>query len=256
MGIGYEVSPLHRIAYLDTAAMERQQAAAPKSKKDAGEQYIIDLMTGFSGAGTGQKPKGIIGEPSFRYPAADAIAPWRDRLAAKYHGQLDEVLIWDESSGFEDGDDVATSADVMLRYVTALADEGGPAALTRLIGTGRPPQADLEQALSRAEQRGYTGRYPQLLLVEQYWLPFRRDMIIAEPDWEGQPSRFGSASNLLRQVTEVRALIRRADPKVVRWTADEDAPEHVLDAAWQASETVHRLATLAVAHHLPLWCAT
>lgn len=256
MGIGYEVSPLHRIAYLDTAAMERQQMAAPTPKNDAGEQYVLDLLTGFPGAGTGGKPKVIIGAPVFRYPAADTVIPWRDRLAAKYRGQLGEALTWDEGSDFEDGDDVATSADVMLRYVTALVDEGGPAALTRLVGAERPAQADLERALTRAEQRGYTGHYPQLLLVEQYWLPFHRDMIIEEPDWEGHPCRFGSVGNLLREVTEVRALIRRADPKVVRWTANDDAPEHVLDAAWQASETVYRLARLAVAHHLPLWCTT
>ncbi len=77
--------------------------------------------------------------------------------------------------------------------------------------------------------------------------------MIEEPDWDGHIARYGSVNRLLDEVTAIRAGITDADPSIVRFNeADADASELTLVAAWQATSTVLRLATLAAERHLPL----
>jgi len=193
-------------------------------------------------------------EPArFRSPAAQDVIVWRDRLAIKYRGQLGELLSWDETSDFWTCEDAATSADLLLRYVAAIADEGGPQALRGLVGADEPALDEIDRVLEGADRRGFTGRFPQLLLVSRYWLPFQRAMIIEEPDWRGKTKRFGSNFRLEEEVRELRALIADADPRSVEWTRERDVPTRALWAAWQASETVARICAAATSRRLPLW---
>ena len=101
----------------------------------------------------------------------------------------------------------------------------------------------------------FTGRYPQLLLGEQFWLPFERNTIIEEPDWHGKTERFGSNTRLAEEIRELKAMIEEADPHVTQWTWEAGRPEDILGAAWQAGETMVRICTAAIARHLPFWTA-
>ncbi|MEE3624149.1 hypothetical protein UCD39_09160 [Nitrospirillum sp. BR 11752] len=252
MGIAYTVSPLRRIGTLDTEAAEDLRAAPAKPSRP-GEQFVIDLILGFP-AGSGQG-RVLAGPPPIRYPVRGDIINWRDRLAVKYRVQLDEVLTWNEDSPFSISEEPAASADLLLRYVAAIVDEKGAAALKGLVAAARPDRPEIDRALKAADQRGFTGRFPQLLLTGDYWLPFRRNMIIEDLDWWGRPARFGSVTNLLHEVTELRTVIRTADPTAARHRPDE-RPEAPLATAWQASETLHHVAKVAVDRHLPLWLSS
>ena len=77
-------------------------------------------------------------------------------------------------------------------------------------------------------------------------------MMIEEPDWEGAVERYGSVARLLDEITAIRAGIATAHPSVEQ-SAESEALEYSLAAAWQTSATVLRLATIAVEKHLPLW---
>jgi hypothetical protein len=189
----------------------------------------------------------------FRSPAARDIIVWRDRLAIKYRGQLGELLWWDEASDYSKSEEAATSADVLLRYVAAITDEGGPQALRSLVGADKPKHDEIDRALAGAERRGFTGRFRQLLLAYTFWLPFQRDMIIEEADWQGKTERFGSSFRLEEEVRELRTLIADADPQSRAWTPEREAPTKALWSAWQASETLARICAAAVSRHLPLW---
>jgi hypothetical protein len=191
--------------------------------------------------------------PALSLPEASEIVRWRDRLADKYRAQLDELLTWDEATEFETSEDAATSADVMLRYVAAIVDERGLEGLRGLVGAERPPHGEIGRALVRVERRGFTGRFPQLSLTEYYWLPFRRNMIIEEPDWQGRTARFGSVYRLADELRDIRALLLETDRACSEWTAQREVPTRILWAAWQASETVAKICAAGAERHLPLW---
>jgi len=188
-----------------------------------------------------------------RSPAAADIIAWRDQLAIKYRDQLGEVLTWDETSDFVQSEDIGASADVALHYVAARIDEDGPQAIRALVDAERPAFDEIDRALAGAESRGFTSRFPQLLLSFQCWLPFQRNMIIEEPDWQGTTERFGSNFRLEEELRDLKALIAEADPRSVEWTNDRSVPTKALWAAWQASETIARICAVATSRHLPLW---
>ena len=239
MGIGYQASALHRISYLvadEAAPFATEPPPRWKLPPLPGVKYMLEPVR-------------------FRSPAPDDIIMWRDLLAAKYRSQLDEPLSWDETSDYSASEDVAPSADLLFRYVAAMVDEGGPNEMRRLIGAEAPPRDEIGRALESAEHRGFDGRFPQLLLTPKYWLPFRRNMIIEEPDWQGTMQRFGSSIRLADEVQELRALIRGADPRMAEWASEWNVPTTPLWAAWQVSETVSRISAAATSHQLPLWIA-
>ncbi len=234
MGVGYAASPLHRIFYLATD----ETAAAPAEPPPEWAQI-------FPGAKWG-------GPARFRgIPLADVLR-WRERLAEKYWSQLGEMLTWHEESDFEAAEDTSTSADVQLHYLAALIDDRGPEMLPDLIGTGKPSHEEFERAFSAVEGRGFTSRFPQLLLGAMHWLPFERNLIIEEPDWRGTVRRFGSSERLIEEIIDLRDLILETDARVADWNPDQQLDD-LLSAAWQASETVARIGAIAVARHLPLW---
>lgn len=208
MGIGYSVSPLHRVIAMDASAMT---TATP-----------------------------------------EAIVAWRDRLGAKYRDQLEEALTWDEGSAFQASEDVATHGDVMLHYAAAVLDQRGQAGLRQVIQGGNPPQSEFDAVFAEASRRAFGGRFPHILLGATVWLPYKSQLMIEEPNWDSQLTRYGSVYRLADEVSTVRAAITDAGPLLVDATATQtSAPAMV--AAWQASATILRLATLAAARHLPLW---
>ncbi|WP_218279127.1 hypothetical protein, partial [Pseudomonas sp. FW300-N1A5] len=56
----------------------------------------------------------------------------------------------------------------------------------------RQTSDEVEAAFANAERRGFGERFPQLLLGASFWLPFSRNLMIEEPDWDGAVQRYGS----------------------------------------------------------------
>ena len=240
MGVGYSVSALHRITYLDTSALRSR----PWVK---GRNRAVDAMDGPPlGAAVSDAPV------SFRSPAARDIVAWRQRVARKYSEELADELTWDENSAFTVSEDVGTHDDVMLHYLAAVLDQHGPSEVSRLAERGEPASEAIEAAFAEAERRGFGGHFPHLLLGANVWLPYKGPLMIEEADWEGHRNRFGSTLHLLDEVTAVRSAIAEAQPSI-RDSSPSESSRSTLVVAWQAASTVVRLAKIAVAQHLPLW---
>jgi hypothetical protein len=239
MGVGYCVSALHRITRLDTSAVTTR----PPVK---GSNSTLDSFAELTGANVGE------GTVRLHSPTMQDILAWRERLATKYRNQLEQDLTWDEGTAFDVSEDVATSGDVMFQYVAAVLDQRGNSGLSKLINVGKPAPQKLNMAFAEASRRGFGGGFPHLLLGANVWLPFKRQLIIEEPNWDGNLDRYGSVFHLVEEVTTVRAAIAVAQPSVVRSSAAKN-PDQVIFGAWQTSNTILRLATVAAAKHLPLW---
>jgi len=239
MGVGYCVSALHRITHLDTSAMTTRPPV-----KDSNS--TLDSVAALTGANVGE------GTVRLRSPTMQDILAWRERLAAKYHDQLEEDLTWDEGTTFEVSDEVATCGDVMFHFVAAVLDQRGKSGLIKLINFEKPAPQELNTVFAEASRRGFGGRFPHVLLGAKLWLPFKRQLMIEEPNWEGNLDRYGSAFHFVEEVTTVRAAIASAQPSVVHSSAAENSNQ-VIVAAWQTSNTMLRLAMVAAAKHLPLW---
>ena len=250
MGVGYQASPLCRISDLEIPGDVPKDTPGPGQPVASGEDPASDPPSGQPGF------SGIIRDAPMgsRSSVKADILEWRDHLARKYRVQLGEDLSWDEDSDFKQSADAGVSGDLLLRYVAAVLDQRGPDAARALVGVREIPDAEMDAVLGEANQRGFAGRYPQLLLDAQYWLPFKRHLIIEEPDWLGTVTRFGSAPRLADELAEVRASIAAADPKAAAWPVDAPPPsDDLLANVWQASEIVARLCDAAIAQHLPLW---
>jgi hypothetical protein len=186
-------------------------------------------------------------------PASEAKQASRgvgDRHVAKCRHL--ENLTWDEDTTFEVSEDVATSGDVMFHYVAAILDQRGPSELSKLIDSTEPPRQEFDAVFTEADRRGFGGHFPHLLLGAKLWLPFKKHLMIEEPDWDGKLDRYGSVYHLVDEVNTVRAAIAKAQPSFVHASADETS-DKAISAAWQASNTILRLAKIAAAKHLPLW---
>jgi hypothetical protein len=161
-------------------------------------------------------------------------------------------LTWEEDTTFEVSEEVATSSDAMFRYVAAVLDQRGTSELNKLMDTREPPRNEYKAVFAEADRRGFGGRFPHLLLGANLWLPFRSQLMIEEPNWNGKLDRYGSVFRLVNEITTVRASIADADPSLNNSSAAQNS-DKVIIAAWQTSNTILRLATIATAKHLPLW---
>jgi len=236
MGVGHSASPLHRVVQMDMSGLTtRPLVKASLSAADS----IAEVL----GTHVGDGPV------HFHSPS---IVAWRRRLTTKYRDQLGEELAWDEGSTFEISEDVAVSADVMFRYAAAVLDQRGRSELGTLIGRGEPAFQELDEAFDESSRRGFGGKFPHLLLGANYWLPYKRQLIIEEPNWDGRLDRYGSVYHLVDEITAVRAAMSEMQPAVASVSAQE-APQNVLEAACQASETISRLAAVAASKQVPLW---
>lgn len=240
MGVGYQVSPLHRLMHLNVSSMTLR-AVAP------GKDPILDTSAAATNANV------VVGGPlEFRSPKPESIVAWRQRLASKYQDPLGEKLHWNEFASFERSEDVATSSDVVLRYIAAVLDQRGKEGLTELADRNMAQDEEMESAFAEAGRRGFGGSFPQLLLRAQIWLPFQRNLMIEEPDWDGNLARYGSVIRLADELTEIRASLSEVDPNVTRSLESADSSPNTFADAWQASSVIMRLASLATGKHLPL----
>jgi hypothetical protein len=98
LGVGYQASALHKIAYLVV------DEAAPSTSEPPSWWKLPPIP----GAQYATEPARV------RSPTAVDVIAWRDQLAIKYRGQLGEVLTWDEASDFVESEDAGTGADVLL----------------------------------------------------------------------------------------------------------------------------------------------
>src|SRR5579863_6355128 len=148
MGVGYAASALHRVSYLEPD---------PDSKVRLNPPPIMQYM-----------PPDVEwdGRPRhWRSPKKADIVSWRERVSSKYNSQLGEPLSWDESDNFNLSEDVATSADMLLRYVTAVLDQrGSQGAAAALAGMTKPPLDRLNAVFAALKQPGLTTKFPHLLL--------------------------------------------------------------------------------------------
>jgi hypothetical protein len=211
-----------------------------------GSDSAVDSLAGIVGANVGEGPVHL------RSPSTSAILAWRRGLTIKYRDQLEEELTWDEDSTFEVSEDVGTSGDVMFHYVAAVLDQRGKSELGKLVGVGKPLPGELDAAFAEASRRGFGGCFPHLLLGANFWLPFKAQLMIEEPNWDGKLDRYGSVFQLVDELSTVRAAIADVQPSVIDFPAAETS-DQVMAAAWQTSNTILRLATIATAKHLPLW---
>lgn len=240
MGVRYQVSALHRLVYLDTAALHPRPVVK-------GEDPLLDTL---ADAGV----KAVAAGPfRTRSPTVESILAWRQRLGSKYRDQLEVELTWDESSTFESSEELATSEDMLFHFTAAVLDQRGQAGLRNLVRQRNPPRDEIHATFTEADRRGFGGLFPQLLLGASVWLPFQSNLMIEEPNWNGKMGRYGSIFRLLDEVSAVRAGIADVDPSAARSTESDAASEQILAVAWQTSATILRLATLAIARHLPLW---
>lgn len=161
-------------------------------------------------------------------------------------------MTWDEESTFEVSEDVATSSDVMFHYIAAILDQRGTSALSQLIDITEPPRHNYDAVFAEADRRGIGGRFPQLLLGANLWLPFKKHLMIEEPSWEGKLDRYGSVFHLVDEIITVRAAIAEAQPSFVHASANQTSDKAIF-GVWQTSTITLRLAKIAAAKHLPLW---
>jgi hypothetical protein len=239
MGVGYCVSPLHRITQFAVSAVTTR----PPVK---GSDSPIDQVAEAMGANVGVEP------PRLFSPTMEEILAWRQRIATKYRDQLEEQLTWEEDTTFDVSEEVATSGDVMFRYVAAVLDQRGTSELNKLMDITEPPRHEYKAVFADADRRGFGGRFPHLLLGANLWLPFRSQLMIEEPNWNGKLDRYGSVYHLVDEITTVRAAIADAGPSLIHSSAAQTS-DKVIVAAWQTSNKILRLATIATAKHLPLW---
>jgi hypothetical protein len=239
MGVGYCVSPLHRIIHFD----ESPTNTRPPVK---GSNSPIDQIAEAMGAKIG------VGSTRLYSPTLEDIDAWRQGIATKYRDQLEENLTWDEGTTFEVSEEVATGSDVMFHYLAAILDQRGISELSKLSDVTEPPEQEYETVFAEADRRGFAGRFPQLLLGANLWLPFKKHLIIEEPNWVGKLARYGSVFRLVDEITTVRAAIAKVQPSFVHASTDETAHKEMF-AAWQASSAILRLANIATAKHLPFW---
>jgi hypothetical protein len=240
MGMGYQVSALHRLNYLDTSALQSHPIVRGTNPA---LDPLVDAIPGLTVAS---------GPLKMRSPTVESIVAWRQRIVSKYHDQLDAELTWDENSDFENSEDLASSQDLLFHYLAAVLDQHGQAGLKEFVAQGAPPRDEIHAAFTEADRRGFGGRFPQLLLGATVWLPFERNLMIEEPDWDGNMDRYGSVFGLLEEVTAVREGIAAADPTEARSAEADPGSESALVGAWRCSETILRLTTIATEKQLPL----
>ena len=243
MGVGYTASALHGIAYLDVDGEGEsiEAEATPASESE----YIRSVL---------QAPETTTKTFGSYTSDPKVVAAWRDRLAIAWETELGERLFWDEESEDVECEEAYVSGVVLFHYLAGLADEGGAAAVNALAGAPEVGSAGLDRVFRRMEERGRSGRFPQLMVSPNIWLPFERNLIFEAEDWRGKLAKLGSLYRLADEVRDLRAMIRASDPSVVEWTDRLDpAQDNVLASAWQASESLARTCAVAVAKRLPFW---
>jgi len=152
----------------------------------------------------------------------------------------------------EVSEDVAIGDDAMFHYLAAIFDQRGTSELSKLVDITEPPTHEYEAVFAEADRRAFGGCFPQLLLGANLWLPYKRHLMIEEPNWEGKVERYGSVYHLVDEIITVRAAIADVQPSIVHASAEERSDKAIF-GAWQASNTILRLAQVAAAEQLPLW---
>jgi hypothetical protein len=235
MSISLIISPLCRMSYLDTKTIP--PSAEVKSS-------VPDVHISVMPWEEVQK--------NVRTPGKSDVIRWREALSRKYRSQLGEPLVWDEDSAINRSEDLRSKDLSMLTLAAACVDLFGEHEAGRKLAgrTDVPLPEDIDLS-DKARARGYLSKFPQLLLGVECWLPFRRDMIIEEPDVMGYKSWFGSLYSLQQQVELLRTFIRTAEPLAAN-PGQPASSQTVLRSAWQCSVTMQRLTIQAITHRVPM----
>jgi hypothetical protein len=241
MSIGVIVSPFSRVRYFDTRTL------AGSTKIDVPGQPTITI-TEYSAA---EMDKHLYS------PSKQQILKWRDGIARKYRSQLKELLSWDEDSAFETSEDFLSRESLAFSHTAASIDLlGEKEAARKLAEQSDPTLAEFRDFGERAAKKGYLCRFPQILLEAENWLPFQRDMIIEEPNWEGHVTRFGSLFGLRQEIKIIRGFIQTTLPDIAQ-RADDGVraklrTRNILDDAWSNSVQMLRATETACSRRLPM----
>jgi len=237
MGIGYSASAFHRISYLvegeDTASI----VEPPPWLRNIGIEGI----------------RRHTGPMRFHSPLVEGIELWREGFAARQEPQIGEIVSWDEANDFSLSEDVYASDDTMLRYVAAVVEVEGEKAARRLVGAERPGYPEIGRIFDSFDGVSELLRFPQLLLTDLYWLPYHRNVVVDDEDWQGERHRFGSTFRLADELRDLRTLIAALDPNAIEGAESFETPLPPLPAAWRVSEVVVKICGAAVERKLPLW---
>ena len=240
MSCNYQVCAFSRLMLFDEANL----AAAPTMPMP---DYLTKI---FPGRGRAVRVGSIMDMVSS--PAKQEVLAWRSRLDRISRSQLGEALSWDEDSSVVLSEDALGGSELFA--AAAALDQSGSLAASRLRGTSELSRAAMDEFSRQVQLRGFTSSFTQILLDVNSWLPFRRDLIIEEPDWRDRIGRFGSLPTLLDQTRALQEWIAVTEPAAKR-PPDAGANEDlltVLARAWRCADCVISLAGAAVVNHLPL----
>ncbi len=151
---------------------------------------------------------------------------------------------------------------VMLGHVAfTVARLGEDEAAARLKGRVDVSREDIQRG-SRGKRaaRMYSRVWSASGRCLVAWLPFRRDVVLADDDWAGHPRlSLGSSFALAAQLDHLRELYaKRRRPLGVTARSDledEEAPTVLPARPWQCGAAMARLATAATERRLPMWLA-
>ena len=240
MALGYTAGPLHKIGTIDRPAGAISLEGVPPFF-----QALIKSPSNNS-----------ISEIRLNRSKPTDVLSWLHDINNKYRDRLTENIFWNENSTFMRSEDVSVRLDLLLRYTAAVFDyESEEQAARLLLVTGIPDDSIVEDTLEKSYQRKNFYRFPQVLSGIDYWLPFKSDLIIDEPNWRGTLVRVGSVYGLFDELHTIQQFISRADPSVAAMPASvpQQQVRHPLQAAWLVSRLMSRIATAAISQRLPLY---
>lgn len=240
MGVGYSVGPLSKTYFFMDPSEFASEVVDPPPHWPKTDNAVF-----FSGGGF-----------KLHQPSPAEILTWQGALSKEHGALIGEAVEWDENVAICEDEEMGSSSSVLMSYVAALLDEhGSVAAAGMLLGREDIASAILRLGHQALKRPGFKTRFPQLLLGAEFWLPYRRDVTFAAPDWRGNMRRYGSIFALSAELDTVRAFIRDANPPATEWTLERDFPPTVFAKAWQVSEALMRLAVIGCEQHLPMWAS-
>ncbi len=242
MGVGYSASALHLAKAIKLPKHEQAEPPAPSSY----EHFFA--VKGYKSVIKSEGPR------QFAAASVAEILSWRDRVAKKYVGQIDEFC-WDERSSAEFSEDVSSGDDVNFYYAAAVFDQLTPrGSYEALSGTQTLSPAVKYAAIKARYDRGFSGRFPQLMTGASYWLSFDKNLVLEEPDWFGNPARFGSLPQLRRELGELRGIFERSKQDLRVRTEPAAPRKHaILPAAYSVCLALEHVSDFALQHCVPVW---
>ena len=234
MSYSFTVSALSAIYWLDTDALMRSLGLPPETNVFT---YTPEQAQPFEHASS-----------------PEAVMQWWRAVQEARIGQLRTAVEWDETSKVEIVRYLYAGQDMELYNLLAYVDQAGTDSLANgFRARAQGPAGDDAELLDAARARGFAMRFPQLMTGPDFYLPIPANLVLEVPDWRGKTTRFGSLPSLERELTEILALIRAADPAAAAAGQNDTRQEDRLAGAYNAARIKLDLARAGLKENLPLW---